>query len=149
MRIPWARVLFLAPALLLAGCRHISFQQKVGTDAYILEEEVKAFFNEVKTAFAGGNAQALASLFSSSITHPMTQAQILSWGQKFFAENKSARFVVEKLSLDSLGPLQATVTMAYRVETLDGKGNFGGVERDSLVKKGGRWYISAWDKTGD
>ena len=36
--------------------------------------------------------------------------------------------------------------LTYRVETKDGKGNFGGTERDYLIKRGRQWNVTAWEK---
>ena len=45
---------------------------------------------------------------------------------------------------DELGTARAVVRVAYKVDTPNGAGGFGGSERDVLVKRGGRWYISSW-----
>lgn len=132
--------------LVFAGCKYISFGRRMSNDEIRLQQEIRAYYGDVQRAFAAGNAQALAALFDSSIVKPMTYAQILAWGEKFFSENGPARFRIESLEFDALGHRQADVVMKYRVVTKDGKGDFGGVEADRLVKRGGRWYMTEWEK---
>lgn len=143
MRHAWLATLLLAG---LGACGYVSFGRKVGTAEWILQQEIRSYYDNVQLAFAAGNPQALAGLFDPGIAKPMTQTEILAWGEKFFGEHKKARFRIEKLVFDELGYLQAVVTLTYRVETPEGRGDFGGTERDALVKRRGRWYISAWEK---
>jgi len=76
----------------------------------------------------------------------MTRDQILAWGNGFFKAHGPAQFKVEKIDLERVGHVSAVVTLAFRVDTRDGRGSFRGVERDELVKRGRRWYIAAWEK---
>jgi hypothetical protein len=135
----------LAAALLLA-CGYVSFNRGVGKDEMILQQEIQAYYNETAAAFAAGNPQALADLFDPAIIKPMNHDQILAWAQKFFAEHSNGHFRVESLVFDKLGYLAAEVTLTYKVETADGKGDFGGVERDTLVKRRDHWYVSGWER---
>ena len=56
--------------------------------------------------------------------------QIRAWADKFFGEHGPASFKVQKLEFERLGFENAVVLLEYRVETTDGRGSFGGVERD-------------------
>jgi hypothetical protein len=136
----------LAAAVGLSSCGYVSFERAKTPDEVRLEQSVRGYYGDVRRAFAVGNADALTSLFSPSITHPMTQAQIRAWADKFFAEHGRARMRVEKLDVDELSFVRAVVTLSYRVETTDGKGSFGGAERDVLERRDGRWFIASWDK---
>lgn len=139
------RPLLLA-ALLLSGCSYVSFGRKVSDDELRLRDDVRAYYDEVVQAFAAGNPDALAQLFDGAITKPMTREQILAWGRKFFGEHGPARFKVERVEYERLGYGDAVVLLTYRVETKDGRGNFGGVERDVLVRRGRRWVMTEWEK---
>ena len=139
-----ACLLFLG--LSLSSCDFISFTRRQSDDEILLQQEVRGYYTEVEQAFAAGNPQALASLFSSDITHPMTQPEILAWGQKFFAANKNAHFKIEKLTIDEISYIRAVVTLTYKVETPSGKGDFAGTEIDTLAKQHGHWYVASWDK---
>ncbi len=141
-----AASLALLWAGLLAGCGYISFSRTATTDEIVLQQELRNFYGELKGAFATGNADALAGLYDPSITHPMTQPEILAWGRKFFADNRTAHLRIEKTSVDELSYIRAVVTVSYKVETSRGKDDFSGSERDVLVKHRGRWYIASWDK---
>jgi hypothetical protein len=143
------RLLPILAALLLGSCGYVSFGRKVGDDELRLRSDVRAYYDEVVTAFAAGNADALALLFDAAIAKPMTRDQILAWGKKFFGEHGAASFKVEKVDYERLGYENAVVLLAYRVETKDGKGNFGGVERDYLVKRGRRWVVASWEPVSD
>jgi hypothetical protein len=136
-----------AAALLLGACGlTLDFSRRVTEEENILRSEIHGYYAEVGSAFAAGNPDMLATLFAPGITHPMTQEQIRAWGEKFFKEHGPARFKVVKLDFESVGHVSAVVELTYRVETRDGAGSFGGVERDQLVRRGGRWSTSAWDK---
>lgn len=143
---------FLKYALFLAlasacACGYVGFGRKVSTEEFVLQQEIRSFYNTLQQTFAAGNAQALASLFFPSITKPMTQKEILDWGEKFFLEHKNAHFRIDNMVFERLGPVEAVITITYRVETPDGKGDFGATERETLVQQKKRWYISAWEKT--
>lgn len=139
------RLLPLA-ALVLSSCGYVSFERAKTPDEVRLEQSVRAYYGDVRRAFAVGNADALTALFSPSITHPMTQAQIRAWAEKFFSEHGRARMRIDRLDVDELGFVRAVVTLTYRVETPDGKGAFGGTERDVLERRDGRWFVASWDK---
>ena len=139
------RLLPILVALLLVSCGYVSFGRKVGDDELRLRTDVRSYYDEVVQVFAAGNADALALLFDAAIAKPMTREQILAWGKKFFGEHGHASFKVEKVEYERLGYENAVVLLTYRVETGDGKGNFGGVERDYLVKRGRRWVVSSWE----
>lgn len=146
----WGRGLALAGlGAFLIGCGYISFGRRVTDDEMLLQQEILDFYNGVQRAFAAGNPDALAGLFSPSITHPMTHKEIHAWAEKFFGENKNASFRIEKLAFEQLGHVQAVVTLSYQVETQGGKGDFGGTERDTLVKHRRHWYISSWEKAAE
>jgi hypothetical protein len=130
----------------LLSCSYISFQRPPTDDEILLRQSLKAYYNEVQSAFAAGNPAALASLFSPSITRPMTQGEIRAWADKFFAEHGRARFKIKGLEIEELSFVRAVVTLTYSVETPDGKGGFAGTERDILERARGRWSIAAWDK---
>lgn len=132
--------------LTLSGCGWISFRKPPTDDEIRLRAELKSYYGDVQTAFAVGNAQGLAVLFDPSITTPMTKREIEAWGDKFFGEHGRASFKLEKFELDEMGAGRAVATIRYSVTTPTGKGSFGGTERDELVKKNGRWYVSAWEK---
>lgn len=135
----------LAGALLLAGCMKLDFSRKISDEEHALRAEIRAYFDQVSLAFASANADALTGLFDGSIARPMNKEQIQAWGVKFFAEHGPARFIVEDVEFERLGHVQAVVLLRYRVKTRTGKGDFGGAERDDMVKRGGRWYITGWD----
>lgn len=135
-----------AALLLLSGCRYVSFARPRSDDELRLEREVRAYYNEVRLAFAAGNSQALSSLFDPNITKPMTKAQVDAWADKFFNEHGRARFRIKHFELEELGFERAVVLLEYAVEPSSGHGGFGGSERDTLVKRGGRWYTASWEK---
>jgi hypothetical protein len=145
MRRPWT-VLTLLAACSLAACGYVSFGRRISDDEYRLRGEVKEFYTSVQEAFASGNADKLASLFSPSITHPMSHNEVRKWAEDFFRQNKSARFHIEQLDIESVSFVQAVALLKYRVETPDGKGGFDGMERDNLVKDGRHWYVASWEK---
>jgi hypothetical protein len=140
------RTLLLA-ALLLTGCAYVDvgFGRKVSDDEIRLRSEVRAYYDDVARTFAAGNAEALALMFDAAIAKPMTREKILAWGRKFFGEHGPASFKVEKVEFERLGYENAVVLLTYRVETKDGNGNFGGTERDVLVKRGRRWTMTEWE----
>jgi hypothetical protein len=140
------RVLPLLAALLLPSCGYVSFGRKVSDDELRLRAGVRAYYDEVVLAFAAGNADALALLFDGAIAKPMTREQILAWGKDFFGKHGGASFKVVRIEYERLGFENAVVLLDYRVETRDGKGNFGGTERDYLVKRGKRWIMTSWEK---
>ena len=144
MRRPLA---LLAPVVLLAAaCGGISFGRRVTDDERILQQEIHSYYDQVQSAFATGNGDGLASLFAPSITHPMTHKEIKAWADKFFKENRNGHFKIEKLDFEGLSYIKASVVLTYKVETPGGKGDFGGVERQTLTKDHGHWYTAAWDK---
>ena len=140
------RFLAAAALLLLSGCVRLDFSRKVDNPELILRGEIRSYFDQVAAAFAAGNADALANLFDPGVARPMTRDQILAWGRDFFHQHGPARFKIEKLEFERVGHVGAVVLLTYKVETSGGKGDFGGVERDEMVKRGGRWYVSGWEK---
>ncbi|UPT73267.1 MAG: hypothetical protein M0D55_15460 [Elusimicrobiota bacterium] len=136
----------LMAILLFAGCAYVSFGRKVGDDELRARADVRAYYDEVAQTFAAGNAEALALLFDAAINKPMTREGILAWARKFFGEHGGARFKVERIEYERLGRENAVVLLTYRVETKDGRGSFGGTERDVLVKRGRRWTMTEWEK---
>lgn len=138
-------IALLGAALLAAGCVRLSFARE-DEDARRLRGEIHAYYAEVAAAFATGSAEALAARFDPAIAKPMTHARIREWGEGFFGEHGPASFKAEKVEFESLGYREAVVVLTYRVKTRSGKGDFAGVERDFLVKRNGRWAVSAWDK---
>jgi hypothetical protein len=132
--------------MLLASCGYVSFGRKISDDEMRLRSEVRAYYDEVAQAFAAGNADALALLFDAAIGKPMTREKITEWGRDFFGTHGPASFKVERVEFERLGHENAVVLLTYRVETRDGKGNFGGKERDVLVKHGRRWVVASWEK---
>jgi len=139
------RLIPILAVVLFSSCGYVSFGRKVSDDELRLRSDVRAYYDEVVQVFAAGNADALALLFDAAIAKPMTREQILAWGKKFFGEHGPASFKVEKVEHERLGYENAVVLLTYRVETKDGKGNFGGVERDYLVKRGRRWVVASWE----
>jgi hypothetical protein len=133
-------------ALLLGGCGYINFSKPMSDEESILRSEIRGYYEEVGVAFAGGNADALVELYDETIAKPMTRDQILAWGRDFFQKHGPARFQIEKLDIESLGHVSASVVLTYRVETRDGQGSFRGVERDEFLKHGRRWYVASWEK---
>ena len=133
----------------LGACVRLDFGRKVGDDELRLRREVEGYYVDVAAAFAAGSPDALTRLFDPSITKPMNEEKIHAWAREFFGKHGPARFKIEKLEFDRLGYESAVVTMTYRVETKDGKGSFGGVERDELARKRGRWLMTAWEKVSD
>ncbi|MBI3551799.1 MAG: nuclear transport factor 2 family protein [Elusimicrobia bacterium] len=138
--------LCLAVAALGSACAGISFGRRVTDDEVILQQEIHSYYNQVQEAFATANPDALVSLFSPSITHPMSHQEIKAWAEKFFKENRNGHFKIEKLSFEGLSYIKASVVLTYKVETPEHKGDFGGTERDTLVKDHGHWYVAGWDK---
>ncbi len=141
--------LLAAAAALTASCAYVSFGRTVSDEEMLLRDSVRGYYDEVAVAFAAGNADALALLFDAAIAKPMTRDQITAWAKDFFAEHGPGRFRVDKIEFERLGHESAVVLLTYRVETLDGKGNFGGVERDYLAKRGKRWLVTSWEKVSD
>ncbi|MBI4377125.1 MAG: nuclear transport factor 2 family protein [Elusimicrobia bacterium] len=140
------RYWLVGACLLASGCVSVGFGRKVTTDELVLRQEVEAYYNDVQRAFAAGNPDALSSLFSPSITKPMTLPEIRAWSQKFFSENGRASFKIEKLEFESLGFSDASVVLTYSVRTSGGKGDFSGIERNILVKRNGRWFTASWER---
>ena len=140
------RILPILAALLFASCGYVSFGRKVSDDELRLRADVRAYYDEVVTAFAVGNPDALALLFDAAIAKPMTRDQILAWGKDFFAKHGGASFKIDAIEYERLGHENAVVVLSYRVETKDGNGNFGGTERDTLAKRGRRWVVTSWEK---
>ena len=134
-------------AILLGACVRISFRRAPGAEETALQAEIRRYYWNVAVAFAAGDAEALAALYSSSITRPMTQDQIRDWARDFFARNGRARFHVSELSFDELGYAHAVVTLKYRVEPAKPEGAFGGTETDRLERHSGRWTVASWDRT--
>ncbi|MCM2305701.1 MAG: hypothetical protein NDJ72_13455 [Elusimicrobia bacterium] len=143
------RVLPLIASAFLASCGYVSFGRTVSDDELRLRSSVRAYYDEAARAFAAGNADALALLFDAAIAKPMTRDRIAAWGKDYFAKHGPATFKVEKVEFERLGHESAVVLLTYRVETKDGKGNFGGEERDYLSKRGRRWVITAWEKVSE
>ncbi|MDD5304121.1 MAG: hypothetical protein PHS14_13555 [Elusimicrobia bacterium] len=143
------RLLPFAVAVLLSACGYVSFARKVSDDELRLRAGVRAYYDEVAQAFTAGNHEALALLFDAAIAKPMTREQIAAWGKDFFAAHGPASFKVERVEYERLGYENAVVLLTYRVETKDGKGNFGGTERDYLTKRGRRWIVTSWEKVSD
>lgn len=136
----------LAAAMASACGISFNFGRKVTDEELILRAEIRSYYDEVGTAFSAGNADRLAGLFEPGIGKPMTQPQIRAWGEDFFQKHGPAAFKVESIDYERVGHVSAVVTLRYRVETRDGDGSFGGLERDELVKRGRRWSIAAWEK---
>ena len=140
------RRLTILAAVLLSSCGYVSFGRKVSDDELRLRADVRAYYDDVVQAFAAGNAETLTLLFDGAIAKPMTREQISAWGKDFFGKHGAASFKVEKVEYERLGYENAVVLLTYRVETKDGAGNFGGVERDYLIKRGKRWVVTSWEK---
>ena len=140
------RALPLLLILLIPACGWVSFGRKVSEDELRLRTDVRSYYDEVARAFALGDAEVLTRLFDPSIAKPMTREQILAWGKDFFAKHGAASFKIERIEYERLGYENAVVLLTYRVETKDGKGNFGGTERDYLIKRGRQWNVTAWEK---
>ena len=132
-------------ALLSAGCGWVSFSRRMSDEEVEVRQELVAYYAKVQEAFAAGSPDYLTSLFAASITKPMTLPQIADWAKTFFAAHANAVFHVKKLDFDSVGLGSAEVTLSYWVETPDHEGEFGGVERDQLIKIHGQWRISSWE----
>lgn len=140
------RLIPLALLLLASACGYVSFGRKVSDDELRLRTDVRAYYDEVVQAFAAGNSERLTSLFDGAIAKPMTRDQIAAWGKGFFLQHGPARFKIEAIEYERLGYVNAVVLLTYRVETKDGKGDFGGTERDYLTKRGKRWIMTSWEK---
>lgn len=136
-------LLFSAALLSLAGCG--SFHHNpTPEETQGLQQEIRSYYASVAKAFETANAQDLASRFAPEISTPMTKDKIMAWGTDFFSKHGRAQFRVENLVFNETGPASAVVTLTYSVTTADGKGNFGGTERDVLVKRGGQWLMASW-----
>lgn len=138
-----------AAALVLGGCSSVSlnFGRKVSDEELILRGELRGYYEEAAAAFAAGSPGLLTALYDPGIARPMTKDQIRAWGETFFKKHGPARFKVEKLDFERVGHVSAVVVLTYRVETKDGDGSFGGSERDEFVKRGRKWFMTAWEKT--
>jgi hypothetical protein len=136
----------VAIAAALAACGWVSFQRPLTNDELRLEREVRSYYTEVRAAFATGNPQALSGLFDPEITDPMTRPDIEKWAADFFGKHGRGSFKISAFDFDELGFQRAVVRFHYRVDTPDGQGGFSGYERDTLVKKNGRWYTARWEK---
>jgi hypothetical protein len=137
--------LCLAAAVLACACSRISFGHNVTDDELLLRQEIHDYYTQVQEAFATANPDGLTTLFAPSITHPMTHKEIEDWAAKFFTENKNGHFKIEKLEIESVSYVKASVILTYHVDTPDHKGDFGGTERDTLTKDHNHWYIAGWD----
>src|SRR5262249_15728788 len=133
MRLPNAGVA-LATLVALSGCSYISFSKPMSDEEIVLRAEIRSYYDQVAEAFAAANADALGQLYDDAIARPMTRDQILAWANDFFKKHGPAQFKVVKVDFESLGHVNAAVTLTYRVDTRDGRGAFHGVERDELVK---------------
>jgi len=140
------RFLLALAALLPASCGFVSFGRAVSDDELRLRASVRAYYDEVAQAFAAGNHEALTLLFDAAISKPMTREKISAWSKGFFAAHGPASYKVSKVEFERLGFENAVVLLTFRVETAEGKGNFGGVERDYLSKRGKRWVVTSWEK---
>lgn len=130
----------------LSGCGWISFARNKTQDELVLESAIRSYYDEVKTVFAVGNPDALAALFTPSISKPMTQPQIRDWAQKFFSAHHGVTMHIDAMDIEQVGWQKALVDIKYRVTTSDGAGAFVGEETDSLVHQNGRWFIDSWVK---
>ncbi|MBI3289757.1 MAG: hypothetical protein HYZ74_09600 [Elusimicrobia bacterium] len=139
------RILIVSLALLSSACGWINFGRAVPDEELRARADVRSYYDEMAQAFASGNAEALARLFDPAIAKPMTREKILAWGQDFFGRHGPARFKIERVEFERLGLQNAIVTLTYRVETRDGEGSFAATERDELVKRGRRWYVTGWE----
>jgi hypothetical protein len=139
------RILPIAAALLLGSCGYVSFGRKVSDDELRLRADVRSYYDEVVTAFAAANPDALVLLFDAEIAKPMTRESIAAWGKDFFAKHGSAKFKIDHVEYERLGHVNAVVLLTYHVETADGKGGFGGTERDYLARRGRSWVITSWE----
>jgi hypothetical protein len=140
------RALPLMLILLIPACGWVSFGRKVSDDELRLRTDVRSYYDEVARAFALGDAEGLTRLFDAGIAKPMTREQILAWGKDFFSKHGPASFKIDRIEYERLGFENAVVLLTYRVETKDGKGSFGGTERDYLTKHGRQWNVTAWEK---
>ena len=139
--------LLAAAGLAGAGaCAYISFNRGSSHYEAVLQQEIHAYFNELEGAFAARNAEALASLFDDSITRPMAKDQIQARARAFFAGNESSHLTIDNLTFEELANSRAVVTVAYKVDTPPGRLGLGGIERATLVKRRGRWYLSNWEE---
>lgn len=130
-----------------ASCGWVSFERRKTEQERALEASVREYYDEVALAFAAGDGERLARMFSPAIAKPMTREQIASWGRDFFREHGPSRFVVEKLEFDQLGSRRAEAVLTYRVVTPKGTGSFSGRELDVLERgEGGKWTIAEWTK---
>lgn len=136
----------LLPLLIFSGCIVPSLRKPPTLEESLKEKELRDYYRDVQNAFAQGDAKALADLFDPSIAKPMTYGQILAWGEKFFGEHGPALFHVDKMEILELGWRRAVTRLTYRVKTKSGRGDFGGAERNSFIRKDGRWLMSSWEK---
>ncbi len=140
------RIFLLALVCLpLTGCVKLGFNRTQDIRESVRESEIREYYSRLQLAFAQGDSEALAVLFDPAIKKPMTHAQIITWGRKFFSKNGPAHFRIIKLTIDDMGTERAVVTLEYAVETEGGAGDFGGTEIDTLTKKKGRWLTAAWE----
>lgn len=143
------RLIPIIAAMLLSACGYVSFERTASDDELRLRSSVRAYYDKVVQAFAAGNPETLTLLFDAAIAKPMTREQISAWGKDFFAKHGPARFKIGRVEYERLGYENAVILLTYRVETQDGKGNFGGTERDYLSKRGRRWIVTSWEKIED
>ena len=136
----------LAAAGLAGACAYVGFDRGLSPNEIVLQQEIRAYFNEMQEAFAAGNAQAFAGLFDPSISRPLSRDQIQARAEAFFAENKTAHLRIDHLTFEELGRLGAAVTASCRVEPQPGRHALGAVERATLVKRRGRWYVASWEE---
>ncbi|MBI4371518.1 MAG: hypothetical protein HY552_04395 [Elusimicrobia bacterium] len=133
-------------ALLAAGCLEVGFGRKVSGEELHLRAEIGSYYDQIAAGFAAGNADAIAELFDSAIAKPMTKEEIRAKGRELFGKHGAASFRIHAMEFERVGPASAVVTLTYSVTTRDGAVSFGGTERDKLIQRGGRWYITAWEK---
>jgi|GEM_PF-2161622 len=139
----------VALAFFIGGCGYINFNKPMSDEEYILRSEIRTYYEEVGTAFLGGNAEALVGLYDDTIAVPMTRDQILAWAKDFFQKHGPANFKIVNVDIEAIGHVSADVVLTYRVDTSDGQGSFHGVERDHFLRHGRRWYIASWEKLPD
>jgi hypothetical protein len=128
----------------LCSSRPFSYSYQLNVN--LTEIGICAYYDEVVRVFRAADPVALSKLFDVNISKPMSHRDVFTWATDFFAKYGSATFEIDGLELESFGNQSAVTLLTYRVKTLGAAGDFGGKERDFLLRVEGRWLVSAWEQ---
>lgn len=108
-----------------------------------LRESVGAYYDGVDRAFSAADSDALAARYSDSMTSPMRRSEAAELGRTFLRENAPVRSR-SSLQIISLSRCSAEVLVEFRIKAERTGAVYSGIEKDWLMRAGGRWLISSW-----